>query len=284
MVDCAPTAETIRLLSLPEVLSWYMDRIFPLSRRLHKVVGPVVSRVSNLPVAGDEVFGATERFYARLDGVRDLLTDPEVTTARLVVNPERMVIAEGGAPSPTSRCSGTTSMRSSRMRAARCGGGPWFKRWKDAHAEHLSTIHESFAPSPVLRADLAEQEIVGLERLVEFGSALYGEAEPAAVLHRSEPMQVDRDGDEARLTLVLPFASRDEVDVARREDELVVTVGPYRRAIVLRTRCAAAPFVAPVWTMAFSPCDSGSRRENWRNRDEREAGGRRHGPTERRRR
>ena len=124
VVDCAPTAETIRLLSLPEVLSWYMDRIFPLSRRLHKVVGPVVSRVSNLPVAGDEVFGATERFYARLDGVRDLLTDPEVTTARLVVNPERMVIAEAAhlhlplAVRVPRRCGRREP------RHARCGGGP----------------------------------------------------------------------------------------------------------------------------------------------------------------
>ena len=94
VVDCAPTAETIRLLSLPDVLSWYMDRVFPMSRRVNKVVGPVVSRMTRLPVAGDRVFGAADRFYDRLDGVKELLADPDLCSARLVVNPERMVIAE----------------------------------------------------------------------------------------------------------------------------------------------------------------------------------------------
>ena len=94
VVDCAPTAETIRLLSLPDILNWYMERVFPAGRRLNRMIGPVLSRVTNLPVAGDEVFGASRKFYDRLDGVKELLADPDVTSVRLVVNPERMVIAE----------------------------------------------------------------------------------------------------------------------------------------------------------------------------------------------
>ena len=94
VVDCAPTAETIRLLSLPDILAWYMDRVFPMGRRVNKVLGPVLSRLSRLPVADDDVFLAANRFYSRLDGVKELLTDPERASIRLVVNPERMVIAE----------------------------------------------------------------------------------------------------------------------------------------------------------------------------------------------
>jgi arsenite-transporting ATPase len=94
VVDCAPTAETIRLLSLPDVLGWYMDRVFDTQRRLTRLVRPVLDRVTNVPIAGDGVFRAIRRFYDRLDGVRDLLADGDVTTARLVVNPERMVVAE----------------------------------------------------------------------------------------------------------------------------------------------------------------------------------------------
>jgi arsenite/tail-anchored protein-transporting ATPase len=94
VVDCAPTAETIRLLSLPDILAWYMERVFPMGRRMNRMIGPVLSRVTNLPVAGDEVFGASRRFYDRLDGVKELLADASVTSVRLVVNPERMVIAE----------------------------------------------------------------------------------------------------------------------------------------------------------------------------------------------
>ena len=94
VVDCAPTAETIRLLSLPDILSWYMDRLFPASRRMSKVVGPVLGRLTSLPIADDTVFAAGQRFYDQLDGVRRILADPSATSARLVVNPERMVIAE----------------------------------------------------------------------------------------------------------------------------------------------------------------------------------------------
>src|SRR6476646_7597616 len=94
VVDCAPTAETIRLLSLPDVLGWYLARLFETQRRVPRFTRPVLSRVSGLPVAGDQVFGAIRRFYDRLDGVRDLLTDGAITSARLVVNPERLVVAE----------------------------------------------------------------------------------------------------------------------------------------------------------------------------------------------
>jgi len=94
VVDCAPTAETVRLLSLPDVLGWYMDRVFPATRSVTRAVRPLLSRVSTLPVAGDDVFGALRRFYDRLDGVRDLLTDGDVTSARIVVNAERVVLAE----------------------------------------------------------------------------------------------------------------------------------------------------------------------------------------------
>ena len=94
VVDCAPTAETIRFLSLPDILARYMERLFPVGRRLNKVASPVLSRLTSLPMAGDDVFAATRRFYDRLEGVREILTDPATTSVRLVVNPERIVIAE----------------------------------------------------------------------------------------------------------------------------------------------------------------------------------------------
>jgi len=94
VVDCAPTAETLRLLSLPEVMSWYMDKMFPIGRRVAKVVRPVMSKVSTIPIADEAVFDAVARFYDRLDGIREILSDGDVTTARLVMNPEKMVISE----------------------------------------------------------------------------------------------------------------------------------------------------------------------------------------------
>jgi arsenite-transporting ATPase len=234
VVDCAPTAETIRFLSLPDILSWYMERLFPASRRVNKAVGPVLRRVTNLPVAGDNVFAAARRFYDRLDGVRELLTDAATTSVRLVVNPERMVIAEAR------RTYTYLSLFGYRVDAVIANRllpeaitDPWFERWRALHAEHLKSIEESFAPLPVLRAELADDELVGLEKLRGFAAGLYGELDAAASLHAGEPLRISRRGADYHLTLQLPFAEHDDLEVGRKDDELLVRVGPYRRALLL---------------------------------------------------
>ncbi len=234
VVDCAPTAETIRLLSLPDVLRWYMERVFPTSRRLHRAVAPVLSRVSSLPVAGDAVFGSAERFYSRLDGVKEVLADGTRTSVRLVVNPERMVIAEARRTATYLSLFGygVDAVVANRLLPEGISD-PWFDRWKASHAEHLETIEQGFSPLPVLRAELAAEEVVGLERLRALGGALYGERDPSARLHEGLPLRVEGSGDRVELHLDLPFAGRDELELGRHEDELLVAVGPYRRAVVL---------------------------------------------------
>jgi arsenite-transporting ATPase len=234
VVDCAPTAETIRLLSLPDILSWYMERVFPMGRRVTKVVRPFLRTVTNLPVAGDDVFDATARFYDRLAGVRELLTDGSRSTVRLVVNPERMVIAEAR------RTATYLSLFGYRVDAVIANrllpdavADPWFKAWKEAHAEHLATIEEGFAPVPVLRAELASDELVGVERLRCFADELYADVDAAAVLHEGDPLRVEQRGSTRVLAVDLPFVDRDELEVGRHDGELLVRVGPHRRAIVL---------------------------------------------------
>ncbi len=234
VVDCAPTAETIRLLSLPDVLARYMERLFPVGRRVNKVVSPLLSRVTSLPMAGDDVFAATSAFYDRLDGVRELLTDPERTSIRLVVNPERMVIAEAR------RTYTYLSLFGYRVDAVVANrllpdeiSDPWFERWKALHHEHLQEIEQGFAPLPVLRVALAPTELVGLEHLRAFGAELYGELDAAASLHEGQALTVTSRGGRATLALDLPFADRDDLELGRRADELLVKVGPYRRAITL---------------------------------------------------
>jgi arsenite-transporting ATPase len=234
VVDCAPTAETIRLLSLPDVLTWYMERVFPVGRKVNRVVAPLLGRLTSLPVAGDEVFGATSRFYDRMDGVKQLLTDPDVTSVRLVVNPERMVIAEARRTATYLSLYGyhVDAVVANRLLPDDVVD-PWFDRWRDLQAEHLKTIEQGFAPVPVLRAELADDELVGIEALAAFAERLYGGDDPAARRHLAEPMYVEEDVDGVNLVLELAQADRDDLEVGRVGDELLVRVGPYRRAIVL---------------------------------------------------
>ena len=259
VVDCAPTAETLRLLSLPDVLSWAMTRLFPVGRAVNRVVSPILAKVAHLPVAGDEVFAATQRFYDRLDGVRELLTDPAITSVRLVVNPERMVIAEAR------RTHTYLSLFGYRVDAVVANRllpdevvDPWFKAWKEAHAEHLVAIDEGFAPVPVLRSALAPEEPIGLDLLRGFGEALYGDLRPEGQLHDGEQFTIVPDGDDLVLRMPLPGATSDELDLGQLDDELLVQVGPYRRAMVLpdslrRREVTAAKFDDGVLVVHFGP-------------------------------
>lgn len=234
VVDCAPTAETLRLLSLPEILSWYMERIFPTTRAVSRVVSPVLSRVTSLPAPGDSVFGALARFHERLSGVRELLSDPRRTSVRLVVNPERMVIAEAKRTYTYLSLFGyrVDGVVANRLLPDEVTD-PWFDAWKAAQAEHLTVIDEGFAPVPILRAELAPAELVGLDRLRSFATALYADDDPSGLLHEAEPLSIERRGAAMVLRLPLPGADKDELELGQHDDELLVRVGPYRRAIAL---------------------------------------------------
>jgi arsenite-transporting ATPase len=199
-----------------------------------RAVSPLVARVSSVPVAGDEVFAATQRFYDRLDGVRAILTDGRRTSVRLVVNPERMVIAEAR------RTHTYLSLFGYHVDAVVANKllpdgieDPWFARWKAAHAEHLAAIERGFAPVPVLRVPLQPTEQVGMAALRRFADALYDDEDPTARFGTREPLGVRRQGDRLLLELELPFTDRDDLEVGRTGEELLVRVGPYRRSLVL---------------------------------------------------
>ena len=183
MVDCAPTAETLRLLSLPEALGWYIDRVFPSSRRIATVARPLLGRLGNLPpIASDAVFAAVERLYRNLERVRVLLAEPETSTVRLVLNPEKMVVAEAR------RTYTYLSLFGYRVDAVVVNRllpddvtDPYFGKWKEIQADHFRTITESFSPLPILTCRLFDDEMVGLDRLRRSRRG-HGERDPASVL------------------------------------------------------------------------------------------------------
>jgi len=235
VVDCAPTAETLRLLSLPDALGWYIDRIFPSSRRMAAVARPLLGRLGSLPpIASDAVFAAVERLYRNLERVRVLLAEPESSSVRLVVNPEKMVIAEAR------RTYTYLSLFGYRVDAVVVNRllpddvtDPYFGKWKEIQADHFRSITESFAPLPILTCRLFDDEMVGLTHLGEVAAEVYGERDPADLLATTTPIQVSKDRGGYALRLDLPFAERAELDVMRKGDELLVRVGQYKRNVLL---------------------------------------------------
>ena len=234
VVDCAPTAETLRLLSLPEALSWYMEKLFPMERKVAKMVRPVLSRLMSMPIPADDVFAAGEGFYARIEGVRRVLVDPAITSARLVINLEKMVVAEARRTYTYLGLFGYAVDAAVVNRILpESVTDPYFKRWREVQAEHLETVEEGFADVEVLRLRLFDEEMVGVDKLKIVGEELYGERDPLERLSEGRPFSIRDDGDAVVVEMAVPFAEQAAVDVVRHHDELYVTVGPYRRSMVL---------------------------------------------------
>ena len=234
IVDCAPTGETLRLLSLPDIIQWYMERVFPVERKIVGALRPVARRMTTLPLPDDNVYGAVRRFYDKLDGVRKVLTDPATTSVRLVVNPERMVIAEAQRTFTYLNLFGyrVDAVVANRLLPQEVSD-PYFARWKELQAEHLATIESAFAPVPILKAGLRDQELVTTDLLRELGDDIYDDLDAADVLFTDDPLTIVRQDDDYVMTMKLPFASRDELELAVKNDELFLKVGPYRRTIML---------------------------------------------------
>jgi arsenite-transporting ATPase len=236
VVDCAPTAETLRLLSLPEVMSWYMDKMFPMSRKVAKVVRPVISRVSTIPFADEAVFDAVARFYERLDGIREILSDAEVTTARLVMNPEKMVIAEARRTYTYLGLFGYSVDSAIVNRILPDDvSDPYFDRWREIQTAHLADVDEGFAGSDIRRLRLFEEEMVGVDLLRTVADELYGDTDPTKRLSEGQPLRIEESehGDDVELVMTMPFTERGDIDLMRHADEVFVTVGSYRRSLLL---------------------------------------------------
>jgi arsenite-transporting ATPase len=234
VVDCAPTAETLRLLSLPEVLSWYFERVLPTERRIMRAARPVLSRVTKLPMPGEEVFDAAESVFAGVEEVKALLADPEVTAARLVVNPEKMVVAEARRTYTYLGFFGyaVDAVVVNRVLPDEVHD-PYFDRWRTVQRDHLATIEESFEDVEVITLRLFDEEMVGVDRLRLVGGELYGETDPIGGFVGRVPFSIVEQPDAIVMELSIPFATKDELDVVRRGNEITITVGQYRRSFVL---------------------------------------------------
>jgi arsenite-transporting ATPase len=262
VVDCAPTAETLRLLALPEALGWYMQRVLPIERRVVRTLKPVLSRAAGVPMPEDTVFDAVERLHRELEEVRALLSGPEASV-RLVLTPEAVVLAEARRSYTTLSLYGyrVDGVVANRVFPAE-GADDWRAGWVVSQDAVLEQVHQSFAGLPVWRSVYRPSEPVGVEALATLAAEVYAADDPLAPPTGDGPFRVVRTRTGAVLHLALPFVDRAEVDLARNGDELVVTlrgpatptsrndapggsVGSYRRlltlpAVLARHRTAGA--------------------------------------------
>ena len=241
VLDCAPTAESMRFVSMPTTLEWYMKHVFPFQRGLIKAVRPVANRISPVELPTDSYFANVQDLFGRLDGISDLLEDPKVTSVRLVTNPEKMVLRETQRAFVYFSLHGLTvdGIIVNRVLPPAIKDA-WFEEWRASQAKILHEIDEYFAPVVVKQVPLFTHEVLGRERLNELAGVLYSEKEdPAAVSRTEAPYTFVKRNAHYEVRLRLPFAVKGEVGLFKKGDELVVQIGTLRRHIGLPTSMAA---------------------------------------------
>jgi len=235
IVDAAPTGETLKLLSLPDQMNWYVEKIFPIQRRAAKLVRPFASRARSLPpFPEDSVFAAGKRFYEAIAGVEEILTDRENASVRLVANAEKMVIAEARRAYTYLNLYdyGVDAIVVNRLLPDEVSD-PYFDRWREAQKEHLETIESSFSPIPILKARLFDREMYGLEALDELADDVFEGVEPLQMLFRGATHDIVKKDGGYDVVLNLPLAEKENVDLTKRGAELFVRIGGYKRNILL---------------------------------------------------
>jgi len=234
VIDCAPTGDTVRMLAVPEVLGFYFDRIFPIQRTVVRTVRPVAKRVTDIPLPSDDVFGAVKELYRQMEDMGPILQDPKRSSIRIVLNPEKMVINESQRLYTYLNLFGfpVDAIVANRVLPEEARS-EYFDRWFSIQAGHLKTARSAFEPLPFFEAPLFDREMVGTDMLAEFAERVFGETDPTGVLHREKPMEIRKKGAGYVLSLRLPFAEKDRIEVWTRGDELVVQVDNHRRHLVL---------------------------------------------------
>ena len=234
IVDCAPTGETLRLLSYPDVLRWWMDRIFPMQRRAMKILRPMAQPLLSVPLPTDDVFEATQALFNEIVFVHQVLTDTASSSVRLVLTPESMVISEARRSFTYLNLFGfrTDAVIVNRVVPDEVTDD-YFRRWKASQEKQLHKVEEAFGPVPILLVTLYGEEVLGLDMLDKMGRACFGDRDPTEIFFARWPQTIVRSGDVTTLTVLLPFVGKGEIAVTRVGAELVVNVGDRRRTILL---------------------------------------------------
>ena len=234
VVDAAPTGETLRLLSLPEASRWWVEKVAPIGRRMTRLGGPMIQRMIGLPVPKQEVFDAAERLLRRLDELRRMLIDPDITSVRMVLGLDKLSVAEARRTFTYFHLFGYPSDLVVANRVLPENAGGYFEELRRAQQRYLPMVEQEFGPVPVRSVRQFDHEMVGVERLRELGESLFPDGEdPSRVLYRGKPYQIKRHDHGYTVLVELPFATRDAIHLSRQGDELVLQVDSWRRTLLL---------------------------------------------------
>lgn len=236
ILDCAPTGETLRLLSFPEVARWYMEKFFRIERKILKVVKPIAKSFVDTPLPSDDVLDAVEDLYIKIAKLKEILEGDE-TTIRLVMNPEKMVMRESERAFTYLNLFGYQVDCLIVNKVFPQDSGKFLSRWVEIQQDYLSEIRERF-PLPVFVVPFKETEIVG-EKLYELAEEIYNGEDPTKVFYREKPIKISKENDETVISIKVPFISKEDLKILKKGGELIIIAKQWKRIIFLPQSIAA---------------------------------------------
>jgi arsenite-transporting ATPase len=234
ILDCAPTGEAIRFISIPTALEWYMTKVFHLERKMVRYVRPFSKRISDIPLPEESYFDTIENLFQHLQGVGSFLTNPEITTVRLVTNPERMVLRE------TQRAYLYFNLYQICTDAVIINrvipndiNEPFLSSQRQWQEKYINLAHDFFSPIPIFTVSLFPNEVIGYEKLSQLADTVYAEKPALSIFYQQRPYEFLREGNKYLLHLYLPFISKDEIELTKSGNELIVRIGGFKKHILL---------------------------------------------------
>ena len=245
LLDCAPTGESLRFISIPTTLEWYIKKIFKMERAIVRVARPVAKHLYDIPLPGEDYFKGIEKLFKRLRGVDEILVDSKTTSVRLVTNPEKIVLKE------TQRAFMYFSLYRMSVDAIIMNRiipdsmtEPYFEGWRKSQKEYIKEAENYFSPVPIFLVPLFRGEVLGQCSLGDLANQIYGERNPLDRFFDGEPYSFKKSKGKYRLKLKLPFIEKQDVDLNKISDELIVRVGSFKRNILLPRQVAASKVVS----------------------------------------
>lgn len=238
LLDCAPTGESLRFISMPSAIEWYMKKLFRLERNLARIIRPIANKIISIPIPEDKYFQSIKNLSNKLRGIEEIMKDYRTTSVRLITNPEKIVIKETQRSFMYFCLYGmhVDSIFINRI-MPKDGFSSYFKDWEKVQKKHIDSIGDYFSPIAIKKIDLQSREVVGLDDLERFGREIYEKKNPLAVSKVIKPFSFKKIKDYYKLSIILPFVAKEDVDLSKSGDELIVRIGGFKRFIPLPRYC-----------------------------------------------
>jgi len=240
IVDCAPTGETMSLLKFPDLIKWWMEKLFPIKRKGAKLAKPIIEATMKIPIPSDETFDDIEKLYLKIDELHKLMLNKDIVSIRIVTTPEKIVLKEAKRSFSYLHLFdyNVDAIIINKIFSTASLNG-YFEKWADIQKESIDDICDSFKGIPVFKLELLSDELRKYEKLNEVGNKIYGVVSPEKVLFQDKIFTVEKEADGYNFGINMPFVDKNELKLSQKGEEITISIKNERRCFVLPAKLHA---------------------------------------------